>query len=176
MAVSIRDAKGSPQDREWIRGVYRDYLEDLSLLNTGIFPVLGEFGQREPDLLARWFADDRSHPLVIMKAERPVGFALVVRPPAGQQPPGAALIDYRLSEFFVQRPQRRLGIGRDAATLIFNRFSGRWEVTEYLRNTGAVGFWRRVIAAYTQGRYTERTADGEVRQVFQSVARRPLST
>lgn len=173
MAVSIRDAKGSPDDREWIRDVYPEYLGDLSILNTGLFPVLGEHGHREPELLGRWFADDRSHPLLILKSDQPVGFALVVRPPAAFSSSSSAqsLIDYRMSEFFVRQPFRRLGVGRDAATLIFNRFSGRWEVTEYLRNSGAVSFWRRTISAHTHGKYTERIVDGEVRQVFQSFRR-----
>lgn len=167
MAVSIRDAQGSPEDRKWIQSVYRDYLNDLAMLNTGIFPVLGEFGHREPDLLARWFADDRAHPLLILKSDTPAGFALVVRPVklAG----GGPVIDYRMSEFFVLAKFRRLGIGRDAAQLILNRFAGQWEVTEYLRNTGAVRFWRDVISGYTHGHYTERVVDGEVRQVFRSV-------
>ncbi|HEY4645660.1 MAG TPA: GNAT family N-acetyltransferase [Steroidobacteraceae bacterium] len=169
VAVSIRDAKRSPDDREWIQSVYRDYLGDLAALNTGIFPVLGEHGHREPDLLARWFADDRSHPLVIVKDEQPAGFALIVRPPV--LPQSSPAIDYRLSEFFVLRAFRRLGVGRDAATLIFNRFAGQWEVTEYVRNAGAVSFWRHVIGLYTRGAYTERTADGEVRQLFRSMTR-----
>jgi predicted acetyltransferase len=69
----------------------------------------------------------------------------------------------------VLRKFRRLGVGRDAATLIFNRFAGQWEVTEYVRNPGAVSFWRQVISLYTRGAYTERIADGEVRQVFRSM-------
>ncbi|HKE44705.1 MAG TPA: GNAT family N-acetyltransferase [Steroidobacteraceae bacterium] len=166
MAVSIRDAQGSPEDRKWIQSVYRDYLNDLAMLNTGIFPVLGEFGHREPDLLARWFADDRAHPLLILKSETPAGFALVVRPP--KIPSATPPIDYRMSEFFVLAKYRRLGIGRDAAQLILNRFAGQWEVTEYLRNAGAVGFWRSVIGAYTRGQYTERIINGEVRQLFRS--------
>lgn len=167
MAVSIRDAKGSPEDRKWIQSVYPEYLSDLATLNTGIFPVLGEFGHREPDLLARWFADDRSHPLLILKGAQSAGFALIVRPPL--LPQSRPAIDYRMSEFFVLRRFRRLGVGRDAANLIFNRFAGQWEVTEYLRNAGAVSFWRRVIGLYTRGAYTERIADGEVRQYFRSV-------
>jgi predicted acetyltransferase len=170
VAVSIRDAKGAPEDRKWIQAVYRDYLNDLAALNTGIFPVLGEFGHREPDLLARWFADDRSHPLLILKSDQPAGFALVVRPQPSRQ--AGPAIDYRMSEFFVLARHRRLGVGRDAAKLIFNRFAGQWEVMEYLRNTGAVGFWRRVISAYTRGRYVERVQDGEVRQVFRTTSDR----
>lgn len=167
MAVSIRDAKGSPEDRKWIQSVYPDYLSDLATLNTGIFPVLGEYGHREPDLLGRWFADDRSHPLLILKGVQAAGFALIVRPPV--LPQSRPVIDYRMSEFFVLRKFRRLGVGRDAANLIFNRFAGQWEVTEYLRNADAVSFWRKVIGLYTRGAYTERIADGEVRQHFRSV-------
>jgi hypothetical protein len=54
--------------------------------------------------------------------------------------------------------------------LILNRFAGRWEITEYLRNPTAVSFWRRVVALYTQGNYQERIVNGEVRQIFQSGA------
>ncbi len=60
MTVSVRDARSSPADRRWIQGVYREYLDDLAPLNTGIFPVLGEVGHSEPDQLSRWFADSKS--------------------------------------------------------------------------------------------------------------------
>jgi predicted acetyltransferase len=59
--------------------------------------------------------------------------------------------------------------------LILNRFAGRWEITEYLRNPVAVAFWRRVVAAYTKGTYQERVTNGEVRQVFESGAQRATS-
>jgi predicted acetyltransferase len=73
-----------------------------------------------------------------------------------------------MSEFFIRKPYRRMGIGRDAATLIFNRFAGVWELVEYQRNPGAVAFWRRVLTTYCKGRFTERARNGEVRQRFTS--------
>jgi hypothetical protein len=39
--VTVRDARSSSQDREWIRTVYRDYLSELSASKTGLFPALG---------------------------------------------------------------------------------------------------------------------------------------
>lgn len=171
MTVSVRDARAREADRRWIEGVYRDYLDDLAPLNTGIFPLLGEFGHREPDHITRWFADPTATPLVIAQGEEPVGFAMVAR--GGPQGPGKPRTDYRMAEFFVARSHRRLGIGRTAVPLILNRFAGRWEILEYLRNPTAVSFWRRVVSAYTQGRYEERVINGEVRQVFESgVSRR----
>lgn len=169
MTVSVRDARGSPADRGWIENVYREYLDDLAPLNTGMFPVLGEVGHREPDQLARWFADSKAHVLLVMRSREPVGFAMVSPgPPLANRP----AIDYRMSEFFVSRSHRRLGIGQSAVQLVFDRFAGRWEVMEYLRNPGAVAFWRRVVAAYTRGQYQERIANGEVRQTFLSGAQR----
>jgi len=73
-----------------------------------------------------------------------------------------------MSEFFVLKSHRRMGIGRDAAKLIFDRFAGDWEIVEYQRNPGAVTFWRRVLTVYCKGHYTERLLNGEVHQRFTS--------
>src|SRR6267154_1372586 len=154
VTVSLRDAQHYPAGRSWIEGVFHDYLEALSVvsLNTGMFPVQGEFGDREPDMLARWFSDDSSYPLLILKNEQPTGFAVVSRP----LPSHRAHLDFRMAEFFVAANQRRLGIGRDAVQLIVKRFAGRWEITEIQSNTSAVAFWRAVVRECSNGRYRER--------------------
>jgi predicted acetyltransferase len=172
MAISIRDARNSPVDRRYIQEAFGEYLDDLTRvsMNTGIFPAFGnfggDFGDRQPDMMARWFADDSSHPLVILRDEKQVGFALVARPMM-KRPDGA---DHRLAEFFVSKDVRRLGVGRQAAELIFNRFSGGWEITEMTRNQGAVAFWRDVVGAYTHGDFRESVASGEMRHFFKSQA------
>jgi len=177
MAVSLRDAKRSDDDQRWIQAVYPEYLDELGAASqfsgTGVFPVYGEHGSREAELLARWFRDDRSHPLLILEDGRAGGFALVSRPLLPS--PARDGFDYRMAEFYIRRPYRRRGIGRAAANLIFSRFSGRWEVSEAAPNKGAVLFWRQTVMAYTQGHYDERVRDGEVRQHFTSASapRRP---
>ncbi len=165
LTVSVRDARACEPDRLWIERVYRDYLDDLAPLDTGIFPALGEVGHREPDQLARWFGDPNAFPFLIVKSGDPVGFAMVDRAAAGA---GARAPRYRMAEFFVSRASRGLGIGRIAAQLILDRFAGWWEIVEYSRNPGAVTFWRRVLAAYTRGAVQERVVNGEVRQTFES--------
>jgi predicted acetyltransferase len=52
--------------------------------------------------------------------------------------------------------------------LLFDRFDGNWLITEHVRNNVAVKFWRRVVSAYTQGKYQERIVNGEVQQRFVS--------
>jgi predicted acetyltransferase len=167
--VSVRDARSAPADRLWIQSVYRDYLDDLNP-GTGLFPKLGEVGHRESDLIAHWFGDPNTFPLVILKGSEPVGFARVLRTVATAARPHS---DYRMAEFFVARAWRRLGIGRTAVQLILSRFAGRWEISEYLRNAEAVSFWRRVVSSYTRGSYQERIVNGEVHQTFDSGRSRP---
>ncbi len=161
MTVTVRDARAHATDRRWIESVYREYLDDLGLLNTGIFPAMGEIGHREPDQLRSWFVDGTVTPMTILDEGQPAGFALVARD--GRQ---ARQCDFRMAEFFVSRPFRRRGVGRSAVRLILDRFAGRWEIVEYARNPDAVKFWRSVVTAYTRGDFKERNANGEIHQFF----------
>ncbi len=166
MPVTIRNARDSQQDREWIRAVYRAYLSELSSSQSGIFPAL-DWNSRENEFLAGWFSDAFSHPFVILLQGERVGFALVSRAGAYRR----AEPDYRLSEFFVVESVRRRGVGRSAAELLLSRFAGEWEVCENEDNRSALNFWRRVITAHTGGRYSESRIAGEVRHRFRSPPR-----
>ncbi len=166
----MRDARASSADRSWIQSVYRQYLDDLSPQNTGVFPILGEVGHSEPDQFQRWFADVSAVPLILLKDQMPAGFAIVARA-SGQL--ARSGIDYRMAEFFVARPFRRLGVGRAAVPLVLDRFAGRWQIMEYARNAGAVSFWRRVVMLYTRGHFQERVLQGEIHQTFVSGPNRP---
>lgn len=167
MAVSLRDARANAGDREWIEGVYGDYLDDLGLLNTGIFPAFGEVGHSVPDQLQRWLVDRSAALIAILDDKVPAGFAMVVR-----ETHASRQADYRMAEFYVDRVHRRRGVGRSAVRLILDRFAGRWEIVEYTRNPTAVKFWRSVVSAYTHGDFRERNNAGEVRQYFNSAPSR----
>ena len=71
---------------------------------------LGGLGLEDgPVSYTHLFANDQSHPLLILKGSDPVGFALVSRPriPAA----GETSANYNMSEFFVRKAYRRVGIG-----------------------------------------------------------------
>jgi predicted acetyltransferase len=160
--VTLRDARESHADREWIRAVYRDYLSELSASKSGLFPALGEWPAREDEFLAGWFNDPSARPFVILADGQRAGFALVARPP--EFPRRTA--DYRMAEFFVVGEARRRGVGAGAATLLFTRFTGQWEVVEDEYNRPALAFWRRVIGRHCDGRYIETREAGEVSHRF----------
>ncbi len=192
--VRVRDSR--LDDHDWIQSVYRDYLMDLAPSATGLYPMLPEIGQRETEQIARLFSG-RGAVLMVCFAEERVGFAKIsalgVRGPGSEAaapatrttpasaaapvaaplaaaplaaaPPAA---EFSMAEFFIARAWRRRGIGAQAVRLILDRFEGSWLITEHLRNEAAVRFWRRVVSAYTGGRYQERIVNGEVQQRFMS--------
>jgi predicted acetyltransferase len=174
--VSLRDGRHSRDDRRWIESVYRDYLADLAPTATGIFPALGEVGHRVPDQLMHWYSDRSAQVMTVLYGAERAGFAMVEQRLQAVAGGGAAgtsqTVEYSMKEFFIARQWRRRGIGAQAVRLLLDRFTGRWLITEHMRNTVAVNFWRRVVAAYTGGRYQERIVNGEVHQRFESGSRR----
>ncbi len=170
MPVSLREVRSSVEGRRWMERVFPEYVDSLTagLSHTGKYPVFSEGGYQS-DLLSGWFKDDSSIPLVLMKQDRPVGFAVIAKP-AGQW---RSQVDYRMSEFFIIASSRRLGVGREAAELIFKRFAGRWEIVENATNKNSIAFWRSVVRACSAGQFRERIENGEVRQYFDSSPMRP---
>jgi Acetyltransferase (GNAT) family len=186
--VSVRDSR--VDDHDWIQSVYRDYLTDLAPSATGLFPMLPEIGQRESEQIARLFSGPGAHVLTVCYAEERVGFAKITAlgatlpaqssapsaaPPQSSAQPSARAAEFSMAEFFIARPWRRRGMGAQAVRLILDRFEGSWLITEHSRNEAAVRFWRRVVSAYTGGRYQERIVNGEVQQRFMSGRRRGRS-
>src|SRR5258706_3089135 len=131
MAIGVRDPGGSRADRGWMESVYRDYLNALAPLGTGVFPALPEFGHREPDQFASWFADSSAQLLTIVKDDQPVGFAMVR---SGRSQPDRDPTEFSMADFFIARPWRRRRLGQVTVRLILNRFAGRWHIHKHLRN------------------------------------------
>lgn len=60
-----------------------------------------------------------------------------------------------MESFFVMRRFRGRGVGDRAATMLFDRFPGTWEVAQITPNVAAQSFWRIVIGRYTRETYEE---------------------
>jgi predicted acetyltransferase len=165
MPITIREARASRSDREWIEETYGEYLADLTADTTGVFPSLTVTGQSVSEIIQGWFHDDRCTAFIILREQEPVGFAVVQRSLSNPDKPQR---HFRLSEFFIRKPYRSRGVGRGAAMLLFSRYAGEWTVPEQSRNPGAIRFWRRVVSEFTNGRYREKRGQGEVAHSFTS--------
>jgi len=139
------------------------YLHDLS----EAFPAMelgpdGRFGYDKLPLY--WLEPERRFPFLIRYGTRVAGFVLATRGSPASDDPDV----FDVAEFFVIRRDRRSGVGRRAAFLVWDRLPGRWIVRVSERNTGALPFWTGVIAEYTRGAATgfERAGSPNAWRVF----------
>jgi len=121
---------------------------------------IGEGGRFGYPYLDDYWREPTRFPFVIRVDDRIAGFAMVHEMELDGHPATS------MAEFFVMRKYRRQGIGEAAAVMLFERFPGRWHVTQLTDNIVAQRFWRKVIAADTGGAFTETTTDRHVIQTF----------
>lgn len=117
-----------------------DFSEHWSGTAEGELEEDGRFSPY-PHLDSYWTEPGRV-PLLLRTRGRIAGFCLLNRHHHGARP-----VDWNVAEFFVVRKHRRGGIGAAAARQVFASRPGVWEVAVARRNTGALAFWRRVIAS-----------------------------
>jgi predicted acetyltransferase len=104
---------------------------------------------------ASCFTETWRHPFIIRADGRIAGFTILDERSRLTGDPDVADV----AEFFVLRRYRRQGIGAAAAARAFSLFSRRWEVREKTENRPAIAFWRKAIAGYTGGAFTEVVFD-----------------
>jgi predicted acetyltransferase len=114
----------------------------------------GRFGYAR---LPRYWSEPAVHfPFLIRVGSRVAGFALATRgSPASDDP---AVLD--VAEFYVRTTERRAGVARRAAALLWDRLPGRWTVRVAEANAAGLGFWDAVVRDYTGGAFTVATHAG----------------
>ena len=140
------------------QNLYPLYLYDLSQFD-GALP--NEHGVLEPTPVRTlqeqmqgqqgWLEKPHSlFPFLIRVDGVPAGFILIATHPHIPKQ-----IDYLVHECFLIHAFRGKGIGEQAATQVFDRFRGKWEVYAMPANPRAQGFWRKTMAGYTGDAYQE---------------------
>lgn len=145
----------SDADYPIITNLARFYIYDMSEYGGWDFPADGLF-DAEDQFANYWGRPGKrvwpqawhGFPFLIRVDGHPAGFALIKR--ISDAPP-----TFDMGEFFIARRYRGQGIGRRVARALFDQFPGRWEIREMPANKPAQAFWRRTIADYTGGAYTE---------------------
>ena len=145
--MNLALTEASISDEPVLANLLNLYLHDFSEV-FGDPP--GPDGRFVYERLPQYFSEPDRTPFLIRSDERLAGFALVSL--------GSLITGLRntrdLSEFFVVRGLRGRGIGRAAASEVFKRFAGVWEVRALDQNPGAVEFWTNAIANHTGHAFT----------------------
>lgn len=97
----------------------------------------------------KYFTEENRRAFLIKVDEELAGFALLHRQFQNEK------FHWEMGEFFVFGKFQGKGIGTQIANKIWQQFQGVWEVSVIPENTPAYGFWKRVIAAYTNKYFTE---------------------
>ena len=132
------------------------YIHDV----CAVFPAVelgpdGRFGY--PKLPLYWSDPEHRFAYLIRHDGRVAGFVLATRGSPASPDPNV----FDVAEFFVIRKYRRLGVGRQAAFLLWKSLPGKWTVRVSEGNGAAVAFWSATVAEFTSGTAGEDIRPGE---------------
>lgn len=143
--MDIELEKVTGEGRIALRHLFELAAYDLSELSGSDIHECGRF-ITNPAIID-WFDDPNYSPFFIRANGRLAGFVII-----------KYIVEeeiYYLNHFFVLRKYRNQHIGKQAASMAFDRFEGYWRVSQFDWNLPAQKFWRKVLASYTNGTYTE---------------------
>ena len=146
----------SPVDAEVLSDLLERYVRELSTLFAIKADVDGRF--RYGKLPLYWTQPDRRFAFFIRSGQELVGVALATRESAIND----ALEHLDVAEFFVLPAHRGRGVGRQAASLLWDRLPGPWVVRVSQANVAALPFWRSTVQSYTGGTFSVRERPGEL--------------
>lgn len=137
-----------------LQNLMQFYIHDFSEFWAGTPKGdLGADGRFEPYPLAAYWTDPNRSAWFIRRNDLLAGFALV-----NDHAHSGRAVDNSVAEFFVLRKHRGSGVAAEAAHLVFATRPGLWEVAVARKNTPALRFWRKAVAA-TPGATDSREID-----------------
>ncbi len=126
-------------DKPALAAMMRPYLEDhaRTVDPEGRYGPMGDY----PHFDLYWTEPER-RPYWIEADGARAGFVLVNR-----YSPSGLGCDAAISEFYVEPPHRRRGLGRQAALAAIATTAGLWELQVFRLTQPAMAFWPQVIGA-----------------------------
>lgn len=158
--VDVRPASSAEQGI--LDNLFQLYAHDMSEF---LEIELDDEGKFHYPPLPEYWTDAERFPFIIEVRGNLGGFALVRRIMSTL---GGGHNTMDVAEFFILRSCRRLGVGMKAASDIWNRFPGTWQVRVLERNRAAAIFWRKAVEEFTRRPTTPKfiQMNGGVWQVF----------
>ena len=136
--VDVEIIAALPEHEPILANMLELYAHDFSEFKQLRLGADGRFGYKE---LPLYWKEFNRYPFLIKAGGHLAGFAFVRR---GSEISGDADV-WDMTEFFILRGSRRLGVGMKAAHEIWKKFPGKWEVRVIDRNQKAKKFWGRAI-------------------------------
>lgn len=146
MNISIEEVSYS--QKQIIRNLMELYQYDFSEFTND---DVNEFGLYDYEYLDNYWTEKDRFPFFIKVDSKIAGFILIRK--TGENENGQNR--YWMSEFFVLKKYRRLGVGKIASFKIFDNFKGDWYIGETNKNTTAQKFWVKTIKEYTNNNFQE---------------------
>ena len=143
------------EDKQVLRNLLELYQYDFSEYDKKDVNKHGLYGYKYLD---HYWTDSGRHPFFILLDGNLAGFVMVNHFCYLCKPGEAKSI----SEFFVMKKYRRMGVGEKAARAVIEMFPGRWEVVQHPENKSSMEFWEKVISEITRGQYRKLEAETEV--------------
>lgn len=130
------------------------YLHDISL----DFPIDfdSSTGLYKYDNIKKYFKNENNKAFFILNNKEIVGFILL----------DFSIDKIIIQEMFILNNYRRMGIGKIAVNLIFDKFKGIWEIKSLPCSINAERFWTSTIKEYTNNNFERQYIGKYNRAVF----------
>lgn len=132
-------------EKEILKNLLEKYDYEFSQWDKRDVNKLGLYGY---DYLDCYWTDKNRWAYFILAADKLAGFAMV-----NDYSEGNEKTDYTMSEFSVLYKYRKMGVGRQAAFSVFDKFHGSWQIKMHPRNIVSIKFWNNVVSEYTAENY-----------------------
>lgn len=140
-AADVEIIPALPEQEPILANMLELYAHDFSEFVDLKLGADGRFGYGH---LRLYWKETGRYPFLIKVNSHLAGFVFVRK---GSQISGDEDI-WDVTEFFIVRGYRRLGVGMRAAHEVWKRFPGKWEVRVMDRNQRAMEFWARAIGEF----------------------------
>ena len=151
------------KDRELLYNLHQKYLYEM----TNYYDHdIDENGNIHYGYFEQYFTDPKRTALLIYKDVTLAGYAMLHPYSYINETP-----DHVMAEFTIFPRYRRQHIAKEAASLIFKTYPGKWEVKYNEKNLPAKHLWNSVTAAYHPEKY--RYSDFETILLFSARDKEP---
>ncbi|MCU0315591.1 MAG: hypothetical protein MUC92_03250 [Fimbriimonadaceae bacterium] len=157
--MPFRLQQATIEQRGILENLLQLYLHEMSRYSEA---SIGEDGRFNYPFLDLYWEEAGRYPYLLYVRGGLAGFVLV-RQLAHRREQAC----HEIAEFFILETHRELGLGEEAARMVFDSFPGVWHVGALRHNKAGIQFWKKVIFRYGLKEVTEATSHCGTRIFFE---------